>query len=182
MGTLLILVLLAVVWAGVGIHWLRTRRPLESMSFAGVGRGVPSPRSTRAPVVPLRGPVGVRGNPSTGRPATRPGVAPVQTYATRGVSSAQARQRRRMVILGLAGLAFLTLLGAFAGGGAWVALHLLVDVALLTAVVAVVQYQREVEARRLQVRPLRQPMSRQPAMPAGRLAATGTDARAVRSR
>jgi hypothetical protein len=160
----LILVLLGVIWAGVLIHWIRTRRPLESLSFGGSRGAMTLGRDVRrAPVVPLH----------VGRNAAalRPGGPPVRSY---GVSSEDARQRRRLVLLGLGGFAALTLFAAVALGGAFFVLHLLADAMLLGYVVAIVAYQREVEAARLRVRPLHRPMDLRPP-----LVATGTEGRPV---
>lgn len=172
MGTLLISVLLTVVWAGVLVYWVRTRRPLENLSigFGSRGAGALGRDIRRAPVVALRG-----------APAVRPGgaprgrvVQPVAGAGRSGLSSEQARVRRRAVLVGLAAFALLTLVMAVSLGGAWLVLHLLADAALLGFVVVVVAYQRAVEASRLQVRPLHRAADLRPP-----LVATGTDGRPV---
>ena len=58
------------------------------------------------------------------------------------------------MLIALAGLAFVTLMMAFPGGTPFLLLHLFVDAVLLAYVVAIVQYQREVEAARLRTHPL----------------------------
>ena len=92
METLVLLVFLAIVWAAVGIYWLRTRAPQATMSLGGYGRRLgafDSMTSSRkpmmasrkpAPVVVLRsvanglggGSNGVSGI-GTGGPSVRPG-------------------------------------------------------------------------------------------------------------
>lgn len=166
----MILVLLAVIWAGVLIHWVRTRRPLESLSFGGGSRGALSlgggPR--RAAVVPLH--AGLSRGPGA-MASIRPNGVQI---GTGGVSSDQARQRRRVVLLSVVAFAFVTLVATVAFGGAWLLLHLLADAMLLGYVVAIVAYQREVEAARLQVRPIRRAVDLRPP-----LVATGTEGRPV---
>jgi hypothetical protein len=89
----------------------------------------------------------------------------------RGISSAQARMRRRNVLVALASASVLSLLAVFAfGGTAAILVHLVIDALLLGFVLALVQYQREVEYQRTLQRPVYAPAQR----PAP-LAATGTD-------
>jgi hypothetical protein len=69
----------------------------------------------------------------TGRPAMAPATVRQRNLA---------RQRRRQIFIGLAGIAVLTAALAIAAGGVFVWVHLAVDAALLVWVVAVVQTQR----------------------------------------
>ena len=64
------------------------------------------------------------------------------------VTSDVARLRRRNVLLGLIGLAVLTLLLGLSTGGIMLAIHALVDVVLGVYVLMLVQYQREVDHAR----------------------------------
>lgn len=180
MATLVLLVLLAIVWAGVGVYWLRTRMPTPSLAIGSYTRQLSSldslPNTGRASVVPIRG-VGTGSSraghsltdPARSAPAPAPG--PVAPRTSDSVTSAQARLRRRNVLLGLAGMSVITLLAAFVVGGAGIILiHLLIDALLLGFVLLLVQYQREIELARTQYRPVI-------AGPRQSLAATGTDGR-----
>lgn len=171
-GTHVFLVLLAIVWAGVGVYWYRTRTPATpSMSIGsyskrlsalgGLDRSSGFGSRGGAEVVPLRGTPVV------------PAVAPPapQVRSGRQVTSAQARVRRRNVLVTLAGASVLSLLAVFAFGGATLILvHLVVDALLLGFVLALVQYQRAVEYERTLQRPVYAPARR-----TASLAATGTD-------
>lgn len=169
------LVLLAIVWAGVGVYWYRTRTPATpSMSIGNYSKRLSvlggSERSSGlagiggADVVQLRGtPVGPMGSPRSPRSP--------QVRAGRGITSAQARIRRRNVLVALASASVLSLLAVFAvGGTALILAHLVIDALLLGFVLALVQYQREVEYQRTLQRPVYATAQR----PAS-LAATGTD-------
>jgi hypothetical protein len=166
------LVLLAIVWAGVGVYWFRTRTPATpSMSIGNYSKRLSvlggSDRSSGlagiggADVVQLRsGPIAPMGAPRSS-----------QMGMGRGISSAQARVRRRNVLVALASASVLSLLAVFAfGGTTLILLHLVIDALLLGFVLALVQYQREVEYQRTLQRPVYAPAQR----PAS-LAATGTD-------
>lgn len=165
------LVLLAIVWAGVGVYWFRTRTPATpSMSIGNYSKRLSvlgaSDRSSLAgiggaDVVQLRGtPVGPMSAPRS--PQVRTG---------RGVTSAQARIRRRNVLVALASASVLSLLAVLAFGGTTLILvHLVIDALLLAFVLALVQYQREVEYQRTLQRPVYAPAQRPTT-----LAATGTD-------
>jgi hypothetical protein len=63
-----------------------------------------------------------------------------------------ARQRRRVVLVSLLGVAVFTLLLAVAFGGAAIVVHLLVDVALVTYVVLLVRIQQRSMEREAKVR------------------------------
>ncbi|MFN3218308.1 MAG: hypothetical protein ACE367_17585 [Acidimicrobiales bacterium] len=166
------LVLLAIVWAGVGVYWFRTRTPATpSMSIGNYSKRLSvlggSDRSSGlagiggADVVQLRGaPVGPMGAPRS-----------AQVRTGRGITSAQARIRRRNVLVALASASVLSLLAVFAFGGTTLILtHLVIDALLLGFVLALVQYQREVEYQRTLQRPVYAAAQRPTS-----LAATGTD-------
>ncbi len=178
METMVLLVLLAIVWAAVGVYWLRTRAPSQSLGLGPAARrlGLEGMRSRSSVVQPLQtiGAVAARahhGPPghSLTDPARRPEPG---SQPRRRVSSQQARLRRRKVLLGLAGFAAVTLLAIFAvGGTAIVLLHLMADALLLGYVLLLVQYQREIELDRTRNLPVYAPPPRRT------LVATGTDGR-----
>lgn len=111
-------------------------------------------RSRSASVTPLRGAVSL---PTAVRPGhSLAGPAPLlAALAAVPETPDEARRRRRDVIVGLAGLATFTLLLAMVIGSLFVAVHLLVDVALLGYVMAVAQRQRLADERMEKVTPLR---------------------------
>ena len=190
METMVLLVFLGIVWAAVGIYWLRTRMPALNVSVGSYARrlGTLDAMQPRRPVdalAPLRavggsgGPTGVTElRPRT--PAGPPGhslTAPARTAQAasgrvRSVSSEQARLRRRNVLVVLACLAALTLIGVFTVvGTTMVLLHLVADALLLGYVMLLVQYQRAIELDRTRNLPVyAAPRDQQ-------LLATGTDGR-----
>lgn len=192
METMVLLVFLGIVWAAVGIYWLRTRMPALNVSVGSYARRLGSldvgpSRRPLDPMAPLRA-VGTPGNGSSGvtqlRPRTVAGppghslTAPAITAhpgvgaPARRVSSEQARMRRRNVLVVLACLAVLTLVGVLTvGGTAMILLHLVADALLLGFVMLLVQYQRAIELDRTRNLPVyAAPRDRQ-------LLATGTDGR-----
>ncbi len=188
METMVLLVFLAIVWAAVGVYWLRTRAPQMNMSIGGGSRrmsafDMPSSRKS-APVVSMRSMATptVAANVTQLRPQQAPGRpghslteparrAELGTQQTRGVTSEQARVRRRNVLFGLAAAAFLSLVGViFIGGTSMILFHLLLDAMLLGYVMVLVQYQRAIEHERTSNLPVY-------ATPRNRLASTGTDGR-----
>lgn len=196
--TMVLLVFLAIVWAAVGIYWLRTRLPGASVAAIGsIGRRLsslddPIRQGKRAPVVPLRagvlpgttsGVTPIRGGSVVGPPGhslTAPARHPQQPAMSRqhhaaehsrGVSSEQARIRRRNVLAVLVASAFFSLAGVFAVGGSnMIVLHLFTDALLLGFVLLLVQYQRAIELDRTRKLPVY-------ATPPQFLSATGTDGR-----
>jgi hypothetical protein len=171
------MVLLAIVWAGVGVYWFRTRTPnTPSMSIGNYSKRL----SVLGGIERSGGAVGMGGigkggadvvqlRSSPAAPIGMPRSSHVRTG--RGITSAQARIRRRNVLVGLAGASVLSLLAVLAFGGTTLILfHLVIDALLLGFVLALVQYQREVEYQRTLQRPVYAPAQR----PAS-LAATGTD-------
>ncbi len=163
MTTFVILIALALLWGIVLVPpWIKKRShrstsadaiAVFSQQLSRLERGSVDP--SRAPVLPLRpAATGSLANGPTQaeRQAAlhgRPGGMPVPKSAD------DARRRRRSVLLGLAAAAFVTLLGAIGIGGAFIALHLLVDIALLGYVMLLVQYQRRLEEVHYKVRPIR---------------------------
>lgn len=111
-------------------------------------------RNRSASVTPLRGvaplPTSVRPGHSLSEPL--PLLAGLTAVPE---TPDEARRRRRDVIVALAGLATFTLLLAIVIGSLFVAIHLLVDVALLGYVMAVAQRQRLADERMEKVTPLR---------------------------
>ena len=193
METMVLLVFLGIVWAAVGIYWLRTRMPALNVSVGSYARRLGSidvgpTRRPMDPMAPLRavgaptgpsGPSGVtqlRPAVSSGPPGhslTAPAVtAQPGSGPTRPVTSEQARMRRRNVLVVLACLAALTLIGVLTiGGTTMILLHLVADALLLGFVMLLVQYQRAIELDRTRNLPVyAQPLDPQ-------LMATGTDGR-----
>ncbi|MEM7286480.1 MAG: hypothetical protein AAF480_09035 [Actinomycetota bacterium] len=190
METMVLLVFLGIVWAAVGIYWLRTRMPALNVSVGSYARRLGTldamqPRRPADALAPLRA-VGGNGM-STGvtelrtrTPAGPPGhslTAPARapqagSGPARSVSSEQARLRRRNVLVTLACLAALTLIGVFTiGGTTMILLHLVADALLLGFVMLLVQYQRAIELDRTRNLPVyAAPRDQQ-------LLATGTDGR-----
>jgi hypothetical protein len=173
-ATLVLLVLLAIVWAGVGVYWLRTRgSSTPSLSIGSYSRrlSVLNPSQSRAQVLPLRGGSGVGGGLSPMAslgPARQFGAGTVRTG--RSVSSEQARLRRRNVLVGLVGFSVVTLVAAvMVRSTPMILLHLIADALLLGFVLLLVQYQRAIELERTMSRPV------YAAPPQRRLASTGTD-------
>jgi hypothetical protein len=76
-------------------------------------------------------------------------------------STAAARERRRQVLLGLTGVALLTLLLALFVGGRWVAAHVLVDVVMLGYVILLVRHRQLAADQRTKVEPIRPPVTEQ---------------------
>ncbi len=189
METMVLLVFLAIVWAAVGIYWLRTRMPALNLSVGTAARrlgtfDVAQTRRPPATVAPLRAVGGSLGSGVTelrprtpagppGHSLTAPAVAAQPgSGPARSVTSEQARLRRRNVLVGLAGLAAITLIGVFTvGGAAMIIVHLIADALLLGFVMMLVQYQRAIELDRTKSLPvLAAPRDRA-------LQATGTDGR-----
>jgi len=78
-------------------------------------------------------------------------------------STADARERRRQVLLGLTAIAFITLLPAIYLQGAWIAAHVLVDMITVGYVILLVRHRQMTTDRLLKVEPIRPPVSEQPA-------------------
>lgn len=156
---MLVLILLAVVWAVVLVPpYLRHRgeaRPGSSVSsfrqgLDVLGRSAPPSVATGASFAPVRGTAG------SGTPRGRAAV----------------RKRRRDVLFTLAALAGFTLLLAIAFGGLAIALHLAVDVALAGYLYLLVQLRKLSAERAQKVHFLAQP-SAPPRLVAVRSTASG---------
>ncbi len=76
-------------------------------------------------------------------------------------STAAARERRRQVLLGLTGVAVVTLLFALFAGGRWVAVHVFVDVVMLGYVILLVRHRQLMADRMRKVEPIRPPVREQ---------------------
>lgn len=74
-------------------------------------------------------------------------------------STSAARERRRQVVLGLTGLALITLLLAMFVGGRWIAAHVFVDVVMVGYVILLVRHRQLVADRRSKVEPIRPPVT-----------------------
>lgn len=103
--------------------------------------------ATPAPVVAPAGPV--------------IGAAPATRLAAPS-STASARERRRHVLMGLTGAAFLTLLLALSFRGLWIAAHVAIDAALIGYVILLVRFRQVANERRSKVAPIRPPLHEQP--------------------
>ncbi|MEM7094023.1 MAG: hypothetical protein AAF567_13540 [Actinomycetota bacterium] len=87
---------------------------------------------------------------------------PRQRRAGAPTSTAAARERRRQVLLGLTGAAFVSLLLALAMRGGWIALHVAIDAALVGYVLLLVRFRQMAAERRNKVEPIRPPVTEQP--------------------
>lgn len=76
-------------------------------------------------------------------------------------STAAARERRRQVLLGLTGIALLTLMFALFAGGRWVAAHVFVDVVMVGYVILLVRHRQLMADRMMKVEPIRPPVNEQ---------------------
>lgn len=74
-------------------------------------------------------------------------------------STAAARERRRQVLLGLTGIAVVTLLLALFSGGRWIAAHVLVDVVMVGYVILLVRHRQLMADRIRKVEPIRPPVT-----------------------
>lgn len=137
--TMLVLIILAVVWAAVLVPpMIRNRRDarpdnsvvsfraqLSTLERATPGTSLRSPTSSlSAPMLPLR------------------------------MTRAEVQQRRRQVLMTLGGATTVTLLMAIAGGTVFLLLFLLTAAAFGTYVYALVQTNRRAQERRMKVRVL----------------------------
>ena len=92
------------------------------------------------------------------------GAAPAAARLGPPQSTASARERRRHVLMGLTGAAFLTLLMALSFGGLWIAAHVAIDAALLGYVILLVRFRQVADERRSKVAPIRPPLHERPVM------------------
>jgi len=85
--------------------------------------------------------------------------APSPTSLGMPTSTAAARERRRQLIMGLTGLALFTLALAVLGRGMWIAIHVLVDLALVGYVILLVRNRLLAADRMRKVEPIRPPVT-----------------------
>ena len=151
----LLLFILAVVWAVYLVSWARSRsenRSVNSISsfskhLSVLERTTPGGRSsarTRLADSPA---------PLRSGSLARPAFAPTR-YRPAGtvMSRRQARERRKNVLFALVGAALVTLLLTLVVGGAFLYLHLLIDLMLVAYVVLLAQTQRLAVERQQKVR------------------------------
>lgn len=156
----MLLVILGIVWIAVLAYWFNTRTS-SGNSLGGLTDRLGSlervlgHRTGSTNVVPLHNlPHAVRGPMASGGGLTNSGplkggiaqrLPQARQMSRNGVSSAQARVRRRNVLFGLLGLAFVTLLMGITARGTWMTLHLVVDAAVVGYLGMVLGYQREMD-------------------------------------
>lgn len=180
--TLVVLILLAIIWAAVLVPpWLR-KRDVRRGSRTDTMNGFRSQLSTLGR--PSSGRGGRNADVLPIRPAARPapsqlsGPVPGHSLVARAdardeaprrapqgwgdqaprqivMSRAEARRRRRNILFALMGLAGVTFLAAVAAQGAFLVLHLLADILLIGYVTLLVQHQRRSEEHRAKVHPIR---------------------------
>lgn len=131
-------------------------RPVDSgTSSAGVQDGVRSPLATSAAAYLDEAPLA---DESALHQAW-------ETPASAGIgipsSTAAARERRRQVLLGLTGVALMTLMLALFAGGRWIAAHVFVDVLMMGYVILLVRHRQLMADRMTKVEPIRPPVSEQ---------------------
>lgn len=151
MTTYVVLLLLALLWAAVLVPPLVKNR-------GGRRQGPRDPFMALSSTLPPLGERGsVRGNvvPLRGQAPGAPQQGSSQALFAPATNESEARQRRRNVLIGLAGAALVTLLLAVGLGGFFIALNLLVDLALLGFVVVLVRHQKLTQDRRNKIRPIR---------------------------
>ena len=157
----MVLFIIAVLWALYLVSWARSRtehRSVNSISTFSKHLSVlerTAPGRSAAPTRIAGSPVPQR----TGASLARPAFAPV-SYRAAGsaMSRGQARERRKNVLLGLAGAVVVTLTLTVFVGGPMLYLQLLSDVLLAAYVVALVQMRRMAEERQDKVRYLPGPV------------------------
>ena len=74
-------------------------------------------------------------------------------------STAAARERRRQVLIGLTGVALVTLLFAIFSGGRWIAAHVFVDLIMVGYVILLVRHRQLMVDRVTKVEPIRPPVT-----------------------
>lgn len=155
----MVLFILAVVWAVYLASWLRSRSRHRSVnSIASFNRHLTVLERTS----PARH--GIAAVPHRGRLGAASGVP--RSIPRGGMRLDEARRRRRDVLYGLLGAAFVTFSLAVVAGGGFVWLHLLVDALLVAYVVLLVRAQRLAQERRAKVRFLAPVPGDAPAVPA----------------
>ena|GEM_PF-640236 len=88
-----------------------------------------------------------------------------ETSDTAGIgmpsSTSAARERRRQVLIGLTGLALVTLMFAIFAGGRWIAAHVLIDMVMVGYVILLVRHRQLMADRITKVEPIRPPVTDQ---------------------
>ena len=161
----MVLFILAVVWAVYIVSWARSRtehRSVNSISSFSKHLSVLERTTPGRPAAPTR----IAGSPAPSRSAVslaRPAFAPTSygpvgsPRQTAALTRRQAKERRKNILFGLAGLALVTLAAAVVMGGAVIYLHLFADLLLGGYIVLLVQTQRLAMERQHKVRYLQQP-------------------------
>lgn len=167
----LVLVLLAVVWAIVLVPPLvRNRADLRPGSSVVSFRQDLAVISRTTPGAPTSGPGSQLRPPSVHRQQQAAPGAPIPgTPAGRSA----ARKRRRDVLFTLAGVAGFTFLLAMAFGGGMILLHLMADAALGGYLYLLVQMRKVAEEQAYKVRSIAAPAQSQPRLVVVRRTATG---------
>lgn len=108
--------------------------------------------------------IDVLGGPSVTEEALHQawGSAGAQTRAGLPATTAAARERRRHILIGLTGSAFVTLLLAMTLRGSWIALNVAIDAALVGYVILLVRFRQIANERQFKVEPIRPPVTEQP--------------------
>jgi hypothetical protein len=151
--TFVVLFILAAAWAVYLVNWARSRsehRSVNSISSFNKHLSVLERTSPGRGSAPTRiaGPAPQRSTASLARPAFAP-----TPYRRSGVMTrTQARERRKNVLMGLAGAVMVTLVLAIGIGGPAIYLNLLADALLAAYVVVLVQMRRLAEERYTKVR------------------------------
>jgi hypothetical protein len=151
--TFVVLFILAVAWAIYLVNWVRSRsehRSANSITSFSKHLSVLERTSPGRGTAPTRivGPAPQRPTMSLARPA----FAPTPYRRSAAMSRRQARERRKNVLMALAGTAMVTLVLAVAVGGPVMYLNLLADALLVGYVVLLVQIRRLDEERQAKVR------------------------------
>jgi hypothetical protein len=151
--TFVVLFILAVAWAIYLVNWVRGRsehRSVNSISSFSKHLSVLERTSPGRSAAPTRiaGPAPQRATASLARPA----FAPTPYRRSASMTRRQARERRKNVLMALAGVAMVTLVGAVAVQGPLVYLNLLADALLAGYVVLLVQIRRIDTERQAKVR------------------------------
>lgn len=140
----MVLVVLALMWAVVGVSWLRARNDRRGVnSISSFARHL-SVLERTSPATGIYG-------PSTG--PSRPAAAfSARFAAASSIDLATARRRRRNVLLALAGTAVGALVMIPFLGGLAIMVQILADVLLVAYVVLLLRTQRLAAERRAKVR------------------------------
>jgi hypothetical protein len=151
--TFVVLFILAVAWAVYLVNWARSRsehRSVNSISSFNKHLSVLERTSPGRGAAPTRiaGPAPQRSNMTLARPA----FAPTPYRRSAAMTRRQARERRKNVLMGLAGAVMVSLVLAIGLGGPALYLNLLFDGLLAAYVVVLVQMRRQAEERQVKVR------------------------------